>query len=1061
MGPLSRKKRRTPVLARTSGQTKVQPEYDQGCTLASYNPLSNQIEWIAVNCREKFQIPVLSCFPDNSVSLLTSYTKNKLLLLYVRDYLPSFLTTGENDNGISFTASLNCKKSPVSIRFLHGTISYYLSNKILSESDILLTFKKLCSISQSLDNLIVFTYYSRFNLRQASSFFPMHSTQLINHQFIATSPATCSDLHINIGNYCLSFNVHNKVLGEPVMSKLGNYSSILKFKLYFAQYAISDIYLYKQGDQKLSIHKNSATHLYLHMGMSHMTNRTGGCPTAQFTCNDGNCISEAFLMDGEAECMDGSDELSTSLRPRVREAMLYLYSEFRDIAGFYCGQKQYKKQWMYVEDKYGTKGNYTSSDLRCEELIDFCHTQVPFICSSSKTAIDSDLVNDLVPDCSLADDEPILSKGLVRGDEAKHLAMQCFYKGEVPCMHGHPRCIPAHRLCVFDLDRNGHIRYCRNGGHLIGCEAVGCPALFKCPGFYCISIIKVCNGVFDCPGNDDERHCAAQPLTCPGLFPCKEGGCLDQLEVCDGVKHCLGGEDELGCDIDSCPLGCHCQVGVLHCHNVASVAGVPLNISGYSYIKITAGLKTFPTLSNVFNSRILSFSNNEFGSLLGDRFSGFGNLVGLDISKNSLRTLEGWIFSGLKKLQKLDLSSNALGEIDPMALYGLEHLTSLNFSDTGLRVIPCKLFHNTPFLTHLYLQSSKLSILDFSIINQLVKFETLHIQLTETERIINMPETTDPKSMFTIMTDDPIVCCMVKRRVSCTTANPPISWCGSNALHPVSTMFVTTVETICVVLTMIIKWRRSGRVFVLFTGMGFVLCDLHKSIHDIITISKDYIFGINLVHRELGAKYFVCHVAAVLECVAYFGLSFLVILHGLAIRDSTNIVSALTTKIVKTIIVISIILPIIYGVITFFLGLKLCTLSDACSFVFPAENMGSWCFLLPIPLVLLSVINIVTTMLLYYKAISAIRISSKAISSMGGARSGRKVGVSDIVKHFLFNVFGHGLVVLSIAIYVSIALSGTLIDTRTQMLISVSILPLFLAVNNATYIVRVVLEKYN
>ena len=86
----------------------------------------------------------------------------------------------------------------------------------------------------------------------------------------------------------------------------------------------------------------------------------------------------------------------------------------------------------------------------------------------------------------------------------------------------------------------------------------------------------------------------------------------------------------------------------------------------------------------------------------------------------------------------------------------------------------------------------------------------------------------------------------------------------------------------------------------------------------------DYLFGINIRVQEFGLTHGCCARGC---CLAWH----IIILHGLAFKDSTKQVSALTTRIVKPLIVISIILPIIYGVITFFLGLILCNVADAFS----------------------------------------------------------------------------------------------------------------------------------
>lgn len=79
---------------------------------------------------------------------------------------------------------------------------------------------------------------------------------------------------------------------------------------------------------------------------------------------------------------------------------------------------------------------------------------------------------------------------------------------------------------------------------------------FKCRNDgACISNVKVCNGVEDCPDGTDELGCSDKSaptdnsFSCPGgYFACGINFCIDPSAVCDGNKNCPDGLDEKNCD---------------------------------------------------------------------------------------------------------------------------------------------------------------------------------------------------------------------------------------------------------------------------------------------------------------------------------------------------------------------------------------------------------------------------------------------------------------------------------------------------------------------------------
>ena len=123
-----------------------------------------------------------------------------------------------------------------------------------------------------------------------------------------------------------------------------------------------------------------------------------------------------------------------------------------------------------------------------------CNTITPtdnetFNCEDNKTIIPISHVNDFIPDCPGLrpnDELKTLSerKQLLKLSTCQSLETFCTKSDEIPCVAGHSRCFPFNKICVYDLDDNGNLLYCRDGSHLKGCTKFVCLEMFKCPGKY-------------------------------------------------------------------------------------------------------------------------------------------------------------------------------------------------------------------------------------------------------------------------------------------------------------------------------------------------------------------------------------------------------------------------------------------------------------------------------------------------------------------------------------------------------------------------------------------------
>ena len=277
----------------------------------------------------------------------------------------------------------------------------------------------------------------------------------------------------------------------------------------------------------------------------------------------------------------------------------------------------------------------------------------------------------------------------------------------------------------------GNLQYCPNTEHVRFCAYHQCPHMFKCKNTYCIYVHKVCDGVNDCPDNEDEIDC--KNFICPGLLKCSmDYICVHPLHICDNIIHCrLSRDDESACHIlqKTCPFNCKCVGYTVECFgSMISVDIIEIstlfkvvtltsvNIPEYinsvyfndifvlrifnEYVNLTKfqlhHLK-FLTMYNIRQSRLPSYS-----------FSTFSGLQNLSFHKCIIESIEKHSFYILNRLQLLDLSRIRLKYLKRAAFFNMFLVSVILLNNNNIRTIPLGLFKDMISLTSINLQENQL-----------------------------------------------------------------------------------------------------------------------------------------------------------------------------------------------------------------------------------------------------------------------------------------------------------------------------------------------------------------
>ncbi|KAL8609057.1 hypothetical protein ACOMHN_059870 [Nucella lapillus] len=365
-------------------------------------------------------------------------------------------------------------------------------------------------------------------------------------------------------------------------------------------------------------------------------------------------------------------------------------------------------------------------------------TIVPtFTCNDYVTQLSYTLVCDFIADCQDTSDEsfcrhlPCLGQFSCTSGQCLSFDKVCDYmhhcldqSDETDCAEFRERIsveklpVPSPALVDFDGVRS-FISAAMNSSE-------SCPdSHYRCPGDFndCLPVYTRCNLMYDCIDHQDEEGC--EELTCSGFFRCRFSElCLHSDHICDGWPHCPMNDDELFCDA-SCPVNCLCQGHTFRCHQ-------PFSAGLFPHLRSLDATGSGMALSDVDNNTLLIAAAFACCSITNVPKTRLLNLQMLDLSRNTLRYVNMTSFLGLENLQVLSLSNNPLTLLQTglsltpqqsaLTVLDLSHtrltvfdaaklslfpnLRKLNLTSTFIHTISTSGFHVTPLLTELYMDTS-------------------------------------------------------------------------------------------------------------------------------------------------------------------------------------------------------------------------------------------------------------------------------------------------------------------------------------------------------------------
>ena len=678
-----------------------------------------------------------------------------------------------------------------------------------------------------------------------------------------------------------------------------------------------------------------------------------------------------------------------------------------------------------------------------------------FVCNTSSKTIPMSWVDDLVPDCisnsSTPEDEPQLT-------DLQQVDLGCKDPHFLPCLLGHPRCFPIHDLCQYDLDQYGHLRFCRNGAHLAGCDHVHCSHKYKCHSSYCVPVVRVCDGIYDCPAGDDEVQCGDTGVSCPGLLRCQAGGCVTQKEVCDGNMDCpIYGDDELFCNHSSCYDGCRCLWSSYVCINVHVVSIVTNN---FKHVLISGHKGSMPSIHNGSSLVIVNFTGNIIGEVDSSSFVNCPHVALIDLTNNKIRVIQEHAFNGLANLQQILLSQNILTQMSTSAFKSLPVLDVVNLSYSQNLNWNTEMFSGLNQPVTVELQGSKFNHLNLSTLQGLANSSI--VKMTGVS-IYNVTGSVPKGIQFS--TDVGFVCCLLPPS-QCTIINYPSCLCAQQFPGVIYSgeWFLPCLTSLIHGTVLFFRLRR-GKAIVDTAQAAINMMGIITSVSILMTWLQGHLFSSTSVHEEGGSKHVWCLITSALQYSSLVAIPPLITLdmHGIYIIYNLKVGQAHTQakKIMRyssgIFICGTVMVTVVYS-ISFANGYYP-NLSEFCSLYLPSGKLNKLHQSLLICQLTLQFVFIIPPALLFGKIISGINQVRSLLKTEDSSTTSRYNTKYVARWQFITRALFPSLWGVLLSSYIAFIIGGQVPPEGTELLMLTIILPIWDLYNPIVYLYQALSKK--
>ena len=518
---------------------------------------------------------------------------------------------------------------------------------------------------------------------------------------------------------------------------------------------------------------------YIHQVLP-STKKSGCNSVTHFACRDNECILNAYLCDGVAQCKWGEDE--------------------EQCAEMCHGQKDCS--------------NCTRGHCNCEMLHFQCFSggcvPLQFKCNSVADCSDNSDERECFSYAADAIEVPISTDINMYLDS---LLTQC-PDGWALCSQSHEQmCYPIDKWCTY-VTYKGIPLYCPDLDQTYYCDGFECPTMFKCESTYCIPTYMVCDGVHDCPSKEDEVACA--DLKCPGSLRCtQEDLCVHPEDICDGFVNCLlSMDDELFCDASHCPVDCQCRGYIVFCQNSLPIPHV-MSIITRLLILIGQTIHDSYSPKHLYNLNTVMINNSTFSTfaLNVHIFSNLTNLFRISLTNCAVIMIQKGTFKDLKELKYLDLSGNSFTTLLSHTFMGLLSLVTLPLNNLQIQNLKSCCFCALPRVSHLNLSSNGISVVGERVFETLEELQV--VDITDNP-IVYIAEDVRVSATNQFLVDKAEYCCYTNSPASCASYNniPYIQQLCTNIIDNHFIMIWNTASTCGMLLVNVVallhEWGRTG-----------------------------------------------------------------------------------------------------------------------------------------------------------------------------------------------------------------------------------------------------------